>query len=248
MNINLIWVLGILGLGLILYGILVFMVGSGTGFFVVWLGLGFLVLLFDLSLKIGFWQRVPMVVKGILTMIVIVCLISVLFFEGLVIKAFRQEVKTDLDVILVLGAQVYENGPSIALRCRLDKAIRYLEENPDTICIVTGGQGYNEPFPEAVGMAAYLKEHGIAEERILLEPESKTTEENILNSMSMIPQGADVGIVTNNFHVYRALQIAIGCGLQNICGIPASSDLFFLPNNMFREFFGEMKYLIKNKM
>lgn len=81
--------------------------------------------------------------------------------------------KPDLDYVVVLGAQVRKSGPSLVLRYRLDKAIEYLDENPNTICIVSGGKGPNEPFPEAQGMADYLKEHGIAEQRILEEPDSK---------------------------------------------------------------------------
>lgn len=245
MCIKLLWIIGIL---FFIYGILVSTVGSGTGFFVVWLGLGFMIIIFAFSLKIEFWQKVPLMIKGILTGVFLLGMIVFLCFEGMVIRSFRQNIQPDLDIIMVLGAQIYENGPSVALRCRLDKAIEYMEENEDTICIVTGGQGFNEPFPEAVGMAEYLKDHGVAKDRILLEAESKTTEENIRNSMPMIPEGSSLGIVTNNFHVFRALQIARGQGLKEVCGIPAKSNLFFLPNNMFREFFGEVKYLIKNRI
>ena len=49
---------------------------------------------------------------------------------------------------LVLGAQVHKTRPSLVLQYRLDKAIDYLESNPNTICIVSGGKGANEPFPE----------------------------------------------------------------------------------------------------
>jgi len=111
--------------------------------------------------------------------------------------------------VVVLGAQVRKSGPSLVLRYRLDKAIEYLDENPNTICIVSGGKGPNEPFPEAQGMADYLKEHGIDEQRILEEPDSKTTEENIVNSKKLISDdNASVGVITNNFHMFRALQIA----------------------------------------
>jgi uncharacterized SAM-binding protein YcdF (DUF218 family) len=149
-----------------------------------------------------------------------------------------------MDYIIVLGAQVYENGPSTVLQFRLDKAIEYLDDNPETICIVSGGQGYNEPFPEAVGMAAYLEDNGISEDRIILESESSNTEENIANSMVLIEETASVGIVTNNFHVFRAVQTAKREGLENVCGIAADTTKLYLPNNMLREFFGEVKFLL----
>ena len=49
-----------------------------------------------------------------------------------------------------------ENGPSRALQLRLDTAYDYLVENPDTIVIVSGGKGSNEPVSEAQGMYEYL--------------------------------------------------------------------------------------------
>ena len=164
--------------------------------------------------------------------------------EACIISGFRQHGAEDLDYIIVLGAQVYESGPSVVLKYRLDEAIGYLNENPDTLCIVSGGQGYNEPYAEAVGMAAYLEEHGIPEERIILEDTSKNTEQNMINSMALMPEQASVGLVTNDFHVFRAVWIAKKQGMTNVCGIAADSTTLFLPNNMFREFFGVVKYVI----
>ncbi|MGN0312810.1 MAG: YdcF family protein, partial [Lachnospiraceae bacterium] len=62
----------------------------------------------------------------------------------------------------------------------------------------------------------------------------------------LIDEGASVGVVTNNFHVFRALQIAKSQGLTNICGIATKTTPLYLPNNMVREYFGELKYLIKS--
>ena len=150
------------------------------------------------------------------------------------------------------GARLYyrtwrtgEKGRSEpVLKYRLDKAVEYLNENPDTVCIVSGGQGSNEPWSEAEGMARYLQEKGIDTARILPEDKSQTTEQNITNSKMLMKEGASVGIVTNNFHVFRALQIAKKYGLSDVCGIAADSTPKYLPNNMLREFFAEMKWLL----
>ena len=122
--------------------------------------------------------------------------------------------------------------------------MEYLEENPDTICIVSGGQGKNEPWSEAEGMAQYLKTQGIDENRIRLENQSLTTEQNVTNSQKLMEEGASVGIVTNDFHVFRAKQIAKKYGLKDVCGIAAGSSPLYLPNNMLREFFAEIKFLV----
>ena len=165
--------------------------------------------------------------------------------ESCIVSKMHAQGKPDLDYVVVLGAQVRKSGPSLVLRYRLDKAIEYLDENPNTICIVSGGKGPNEPFPEAQGMADYLKEHGIDEQRILEEPDSKTTEENIVNSKKLISDDdASVGVITNNFHMFRALQIADKYGLDNAQGIAAGSPPNMLVNNMVREFFAEIKFLL----
>ena len=150
----------------------------------------------------------------------------------------------DVDDVIVLGAQVREDGPSVVLQYRLDRAISYLETHPDTVCLLSGGQGRNEPFAEAVGMAQYMEEHGICADRLILETRSLTTAENIRNCRELLPDGASVGIITNDFHMFRALQIAKKQGLPDVTGITAGSAKLFLPNNMLREFFAEIKFLL----
>ena len=61
------------------------------------------------------------------------------------ISQMHADGREGLDYIIVLGAQVRKDGPSPVLKYRLDKAVEYLNENPDTVCIVSGGQGSNEP-------------------------------------------------------------------------------------------------------
>lgn len=228
----------------VLYGITVYLVGSGTSFFLVWFALaaGFVFLAF--AALIGLWKKLP---KAVRVGVVAVVTLGIVFFtgvEGLILTGFDEKGEENLDAIIVLGSQVYANGPSVVLRYRLDEAIRYLNENPETVCIVTGGQGYNEPFPEAEGMADYLIKNGIDEDRILLEPESTNTKENIGNSLQFIDANDRIGIVTNNYHVFRGVGVARKAGLKNVCGISADSAPRYLPNNMLREFFGVVKYFL----
>lgn len=80
---------------------------------------------------------------------------------GMIAGDFSAKGNRNLDYIIVLGVQVREDGPSAVPKYRLDAAIDYLNENPNTVCIVSGGQGANEPFSEAKGMAEYLLDKGI---------------------------------------------------------------------------------------
>ena len=73
--------------------------------------------------------------------VVIAAVAVFLAVECLVFSGAFQKPPEGLDAILVLGARVDENGPSGSLRQRISAARVYLEENPDTVCIASGGQG-----------------------------------------------------------------------------------------------------------
>lgn len=234
----------VLALLCVVYSGMVLATGSGTSFFLVWIGLAVLFFLFGYSIWRSFWKKVPRLVKGICIAVVAVGFTAFFIVEGCIISQMHEKGEAELDYIIVLGAQVRESGPSAALKYRLDEAVEYLEDNQETICIVSGGQGANEPYSEAEGMAQYLKEQGIDASRILLEDKSLNTEQNMEYSKALIKDGASVGIITNDFHLFRAKQIARKYGLDNVCGIAAKSTPVYLPNNMLREFLAEIKFLL----
>ena len=63
----------------------------------------------------------------------------------------------DSDVIIVLGAQVKEDGtPSVALTRRLTAALESYLEKPQLI-IVCGAQGINEPRADAIFVASTMR-------------------------------------------------------------------------------------------
>ena len=235
-------ILGILGCLCLLYSVMVRATGSGTGFFLVWvlLGLGFIGL--AVLVQTGLWGKLPALIRYGFYGLTILGILVIAFGLSCIGKNFRDRGEENLDYLIVLGAQVYESGPSVVLRYRLDEAVRYLNENSDTVCIVTGGQGYNEPFPEAEGMKRYLVQNGIAEERIRMETESVNTVSNIKNSLVFLdPENDRVGIITNNFHLYRGIGLAKKQGIRNVCGIAARSNPVYLPNNLLREVLGILK-------
>lgn len=226
------------------YGVLIFGTGSGTGFFIVWIAAALFLTVLGISVLLHLWAKLPVIVVRICIGLILAVIVVFVSVEFMIAGQLHASGKKDLDYIIVLGAQVRENGPSRILKYRLDCALDYLEENPDTVCIVSGGQGYNEPFPEARGMAEYLTDCGISQKRIIMEGKSKSTEENIRNSMEYMDPSSTVGIITNDFHVFRAMQIAEDMGLEDAYGIAAGSPPLYLPNNMLREFFAEIKYLL----
>lgn len=237
----------ILGIVCILYCLGILFAGYGTKFFLVWGVLGVCSILWGKCGK-AFWTHMPPWIRKISVCCLIAGLALFVVAQAMIISGFSAKGPKDLDYILVLGAQLKENGPSYVLQLRLDEAYDYLMENEDTKVIVSGGQGGNEPDTEAQGMYDYLVKKGIAPERILMEDQSGDTSENIrFSSLLMNPETDSVGIVTNNFHVFRAVHLAKAAGYKKVFGIAADSHPGFLPNNMLREFFGIVKdFLLGN--
>ena len=180
------------------------------------------------------WLRAVNIV--VIAAVAVFLAVECLVFSG----AFRTPPE-GLDAIIVLGARVDENGPSGSLRQRISAARVYLEENPDTVCIASGGQGEDEPMSEAECIRDHLVAGGIDPDRIFLEDRSTSTEENMRYSLPMLhaleEDAERVGIVTNDFHIFRALCLARKNGGFTFYGVPARSTVFGFIHYAMREFF-----------
>ncbi len=177
--------------------------------------------------KLIFWIR-----------LVLSALLAVCFLVGAVISCFmvkyaffHEPPAADTDgsggTAIVLGCQVYGETPSVSLRGRLDAAYEYLASHEGSKAIVAGGQGEDETVPEAYVMKKYLVSRGIAEERILMEDRSESTEENIRFSGEIIEENGlpeTMYIITDAYHSYRAFLFAEENGYR---AYNISSDLYW---------------------
>ena len=218
----------LVGLGVLslVYGVLMAALYPAGAFFLVWLALG------AALVGAGLVERVRLVVC-------VVCLLGLLVagaLSALIATTAAATPPAGVDCLLVLGAGLRPNGtPTETLQYRLDAALDYLEANPRTICIVSGGQGLGEPCTEADAMASYLERRGLDARRITKEGRSTTTAENIRNSAELLDPDATVAIVTNDFHLYRALRIAEKNGLPGAYGLAARTNPLYLPQATLRE-------------
>lgn len=218
-------------------------ISHGSSFYLMWGMIGmFLLVLSSICGNPRRMAKIPGWLKGIFLTVVAVGVLIFLVIEGMIVSCMGAQPEAGADYCIILGAQWKESGPSDVLKRRLDKAIEYLNENKETIAIVSGGQGSNEPVSEAEGMQGYLINAGIAPERILVENRSENTLQNLRFSGELLDkEQARVVIVSNNFHVFRAVQIAKKQGYHQVEGLAASAYPGMLPNNMLREFFGVVK-------
>lgn len=141
--------------------------------------------------------------------------------------------------VVVLGCKVNGDIPSTMLARRLEAATQYLNENPNTVCIVSGGKGNGENISEADAMYKYLLNAGIDESRIYIENQSSNTSENMEFSKIIIEKynfNTDIAIVTDGFHQLRASIISKDNGL-NPYSIAAKTPWYVFPTYYIRELF-----------
>ncbi|WP_179218548.1 YdcF family protein [Saccharibacillus sp. O23] len=115
------------------------------------------------------------------------------------------------DVAVVLGARLWDNKPSPALKERLDAAYAGYEKGDYPALIVSGGLDNPQmKLTEAEGMAEYLQQLGVPESDILLENKATSTYENLLFSRRIMEERGmkTAAIVTHRFHGARAEDIA----------------------------------------
>lgn len=237
---------GILAVICLLYYILVASyAGVGSAFIGFWLAaaasFGILAFMFWFNTRLHFIQKIPRPIIISVVAVVMSGVILVVFLFGCVVSGMFAKPQKEADFIIVLGAQIRGTWITKPLRLRLDKALEYYLENSDSgvKIIVSGGQGAGEDYSESYAMKQYLVAKGVPEERIIMEDKSTTTKENLEFSYDIICRegnpDCNVVICSNNFHIFRARELAKHMGMVNVEGLAADCDIRLLPNYMVRD-------------
>ena len=182
------------------------------------------------------------VARILLTALLCVAIGMVAAAEIPVLVASRGDEEADAPYLVVLGAGLNGSYPSYSLIERLVAAEDYLKAHPDTVAILSGGQGPGEDITEAQGMCNWLVARGIDRTRLVLEERSTSTEENLRLSFDIIRERGDdpaegVAIVSSEYHLYRAKLMAKKLGATPY-GVAGHTTYFTLrANYMLREAF-----------
>ncbi len=174
---------------LVYYGVIVLYAGFGTSFAVLWLLIGGF--FGATAAGIHFYQKYPERVPLWLPVsFVTLCasgLMIVLVTQILIFGRIPAAAEPSLDYVIVLGAKVKPDGSlSKTLKLRLDKALEYMKENPETMLVLSGAKGDAEPCSEADAMETYLLGQGADPDHLLKEEQSFSTVENLAYSRVMI--------------------------------------------------------------
>ncbi|MBQ2205452.1 MAG: YdcF family protein [Lachnospiraceae bacterium] len=193
---------------------------------------------------------------------------TILYFAtmtaGICFNVFSQknflDDKMHFDYIIVFGAGISENKNEI-MNGRLEKAIEYAKRYNRCKFVLTGAKGENEPITEAAYMSKYMGERGVAGNRIIVDPFSINTNENIVNSLELIRKDAikrnardgiitrpflntpgkfdldfmHIGFMSSDFHLTRINMMAKKYGIHLPYDIVCETKLLYRPYLYVRE-------------
>lgn len=155
----------------------------------------------------------------LLVLIIILVALMTLFINLHMINSTSGQIvdiynlKSDYDAIVVLGCKVDENGPSLMLARRLDKGSEVYNKL-NTKIILTGDHGKNE-YDEVNTMRDYLLDYNVDSKDIFLDHAGFNTYDSIYRA-KYIFEAKKIVIITQKYHMYRALYIANSLGLEAV--------------------------------
>jgi SanA protein len=121
----------------------------------------------------------------------------------------------DAECILVLGAGVWENNqPSPMLKDRLDRSVELFEKGVAPYLVMSGDHG-QKGYDEVNVMKGYAIKAGIDSDKIYMDHAGFSTYESLYR-IKHIFKAQKIIIVTQEYHLYRALYIANSLGLDAV--------------------------------
>lgn len=162
----------------------------------------------------------------VLFVITIVCFFVVFGINQYVKATTKKQIIKDkdysslneIDCVVILGAGIWGDKPSPMLEDRLLEGINLYKTGVVDKILVTGDHGTNG-YDEVSVMKKYIMEHGIPSEDIFMDHAGFSTYESIYRAKAIFDVDNAI-IVTQEYHLYRALYIANELGI-NVLGAPS---------------------------
>lgn len=154
------------------------------------------------------------VVIGLILVLIGACInLYVIHTGGKRIYSVKAMRGSHADCILVLGAGLKPDGsPSDMLRDRLSFACDLWQEGVSDTVLISGDRA-SESYDEVTAMKNYLLAHGVPEEAILEDPMGFSTSESLIRAKEVYGY-ENIIVVTQRYHLYRALYVAEKIGLD----------------------------------
>jgi uncharacterized SAM-binding protein YcdF (DUF218 family) len=167
---------------------------------------GFLVMAFALMVPFLWLQMLTqplIIVKVMLTVYGYVAILIDGYLLASLLNALPPH--TSPTKIVILGAGLIKGQPGPVLVRRLKRGVALYRQFPNATLVMSGGQGIDEPVPEAVAMARFAIEHGVPKKSVLIESCSTNTATNIEKVQQFLRPFDQVILVTSDYHLLRAL-------------------------------------------
>ena len=192
--------------------------------------------------------------KKIIKILIIICLIVFILtctINLIVISKSNKYINKNIDYndyeyILVLGAKVTNNTPSLMLKDRLDKALEIYKSNNNIKIIVSGDSQDPTIYDEVSVMYNYLIKNNVNKDNIIKDNYGISTYDSIVRMKDII-KDKKVIIVTQKYHLYRSIFVAREYNIDSI-GISAKEVNYFgKTNREVREILARVKDYILTK-
>jgi uncharacterized SAM-binding protein YcdF (DUF218 family) len=155
--------------------------------------------------------------------------IAAVVYVAVVARAIRRQSTVEearpSDVILVLGAAEYRGKPSPVLQARLNHALWLYRQGLAPRILTTGGRGGDPRFTEGEVARAYLAQHDVPSESIIVESEgdstvySTTAAAEIMRRLNL----KSCIVVSDGYHIYRVKKMLESDGMS-VYGSPRPSQ------------------------
>jgi len=187
--------------------------------------------------------KYTIIIIFITTLIIITTNIYVIMKTKSKIKNIEELSRQEIDCILVLGAGIRGNNPSPMLEDRLLTSIELYQANIAKKIIVSGDHGQIN-YDEVNVMKNYLIKKGIPSEDIFMDHAGFSTYDSIYRNKEIFKAEKTI-IVTQKYHLYRALYIANELDLESQGVIANKREYRFQYKREIREIAARIKDLIK---
>ncbi len=190
-----------------------------------------------------FKPRNPLTRRRIFCVLVIVLAAWLMFVLELSTAVYvygTADYARSVDVIIVLGSGLLDDGsPGPALTRRSSHAAELWHQGVAPSIICTGGRTNSASRSEASACQEVLQSHDIPSAAIVLEDDSRSTEENAINSQAIMDSNGweTAVLVSDSYHVFRANWIFELEGLTVYTSpVPARQvSIFFYSHSIARE-------------
>ncbi len=181
------------------------------------------------------------ILQSIIGLLIAVLILD--FATILILPQWHREIPPT-DAVIILGAAI--NTP--ALYNRTLKGLELYEQGKAGIMVLSGGKISDSDISEAEYMERVIHSRAAERAEYVLEDQSHSTYDNITHSREKLPNTKSVIIVSDEFHLARAVIMAKRVGFEKVYWASPNPTYYSKPELRFyyvREFVAMLNYIPK---